>query len=173
MAIILLTLLAFSVTITIVGVLLSPIFQVSQERDVSPTFRSRKNHYREPKAMPVPARARRADGVVPSRQRAQRQSSARMFPTTGSSPLDSSNIFSFPGRSTTTQVPWLGIALMLLALSVLGIYALRIFLPNSAQLIAISWIDGAGPAKAPAMKNTRSQKFPGVLGASQALVRLS
>src|SRR5436305_3190182 len=70
------------------------------------------------------------------------------------------------------HTPWLGIALVLLAVCLCGVALSRSFLPGSVTVDEM-WPDATVPATGPALPPHGSFTFQGVVGASQALVRIN
>ena len=165
MFILLLTLLAVALVITIAGLLLSPRNRVSHAREM---------YYAD--------RGVRRTTMDMSRQVRVRRSQVAMERRAWGSILPSLNVGTIFGSrrvgSGVTQTPWLGILLILLAVFASGVYALNHLLPNSAMVIGQTWPDAAAStpvaqSSAGASTQSAASLFPGLVGASKALIRIS
>lgn len=168
MFILLLTLLAVALVITVAGLLLSP-----------------RNHASNSREMYYAGRGVRRTTVGMNRQMRVRRSQVEIERRAWANILTSFNVGSIFGSrrvgtvgSGVVQTPWLGILLVLLAVFASGVYALNHLLPNSAMVIGQTWPDAAAATpvvQAPGGTSTQSAAslFPGLVGASKALLRIS
>ncbi len=193
MVIPLLILLVIALVITIAGLLLTPRGHMSgsssEQHGISSTQNQRKrsasvNAYHDDYDSDVVDTRRH---ISQPTRRASRisgeyraSSSLNAFNTTKNyerlqAPQVSRSLISLPGLSGT-YAPWIGVLLILLSLFVLGLYSLHNLLPDNALIINDQWPDVATAASPPAASKTDlqfSQLFPGTIGASQNLKRIS
>lgn len=184
----LLTLLAIAFAITIAGLLLTPRGHMSgsEQHETSNSQRRRKrsnfnsaynNDYnsnvvntRRHISQSTRQTSRMPGGYTPG-------PSLNAFNTTSSYERrqPSRQLISLPGLSGT-YAPWLGLLLILLSLFIFGLYSLHNLLSDNELIINNQWPDVATAAAPPAASKTDlqlSQLFPGTIGASQALKRIS
>lgn len=170
MIILLLTLLVIALSITIVGWMLSPRNSVSQPKRVSYAARNQEMAYSRSQTRQIGTnrRARIRRSQFETEQRAWSRIVASL------------NVGSLlgPTRGRVQQTPWLGMILILLALFLFGTYSLRILLPNSALIMATSWVDSGntsttqGQTTGKQVASAPSSAFANMVGASKALVRI-
>ncbi len=156
MIILLFTLLAIALTITVAGLLLSLKTSLSDQQEVS--YMVRDGGVRR-------ASIDRQRRIKRSVTIAQRRSWGGVF--------SSVNIGALFGFRAGMQTPWLGILLILLALFGFSFYSLRPLLFDSGVLVPSSWPDAAVSSTPVASNPIALQMFPETSGASKALVRLS
>jgi hypothetical protein len=169
MFILLLTLLAVAIALIIAGLVLSPHNQETSRsnrqvsRQIAPYNRNVYHPYDgKPMKMHRLAQQRRSTVEV------QNQVFANLFA--------SMNVGRLFGRSRVGEpTPWLGVALILIALVCFGLVSLRTLFPDSAILMSMTSPDAstvATPTAAPAFKAPSQPMFPSA-GASNALLRLN
>ncbi|SRR6266571_1950645 len=147
MIILLLTLFAIALTITIAGFLLSSRAQRHHPRAAYYTERNSRR-------AGEPLRARRY--IVEERR-------------LGASGWVSMTMEQVLGRAEGKSAPWLGITLILVSIFLLCIYLLRTLLPDSAFIIAAPWSNSNTSSN-----SSPAQSVPqGLTGASLMLVRIS
>jgi Peptidase_C39 like family len=166
MIILLLTVLVISITIIIIGLLLSPRFHESEPTRISYAGRAgrvgRVNRN---------VSARRASAALYGDGR--RRPSFEYGYHSGISLADLMNVRNLFAPRPGEPTPWLGIALILLTLCITGVFLFRTFFASSALLVQQSWPDLAASKKPPVTASSSQPDFPGLIGASQSLVRLN
>ncbi len=181
MFILLLTLLAVASALIIAGLVLSPHHQESvpppsirrTPRSTVPTYGTRRqvttygyNIYHDDRRRPIAenrqVRVRRSTVEV------ERQVFAQVF-----SSMNIGRLFGKPRIGEPT--PWLGVALILIALTCFGMVSLRMLVPGSAILMGMTAPDTSAavtPTVATTLKASSQPLFASA-GASNALIRLS
>lgn len=156
MIILLCTLLAIALTITVAGLLLSLKTSLSDQREVSYMVRD--------------GGVRR---VSIDRQRRIRRSVTTAERRSWSGVFPSVNIGALFGVRAGMQTPWLGILLILLALFGFSFYSLKSLVLDTGVLVPPTWPDAAVSSSPVASNPAALQMFPETSGASKALVRVS
>jgi hypothetical protein len=154
MPLLLITLLAVALIVTLIGFLLSPKPQARSQRAPSyPPARNRRRIY-DPVNM-VPLRARRYSVEVE-----QTSVFSLSIPALWERVL---------GRNTGQQLPWKVIVIGLVSIFVLGFYSLNILLPHPALFGSMLFLAGNPPAPAP----QQNQAPDPISRVSQNVVRIS
>ncbi len=162
MVILLLALLAFSISITLAGLWLSPRKSAPPSRGVS--YAGQMNVRR-----PV----RRNHAVGENRRMSVRRSAVEVERRAWSDILTSLNISRlFARQRRRRDTPWLGITLILLALFLFGVYFLRTALPNPTLFALLPDNSTTTGGSNTGISSNPPVKLP-FTGASKALVRLS
>lgn len=159
MIIVLLTLLAISLTLIIIGASLSSQ-KVSHARRVP-------DIYGEERYVPLKKRASQQLTLRGNSYRFERRERGKALALVNMGPV----FFSRGGKRTS----WLGITLILISLFGFGVYSLQVLLPHSALLALTTWSNSAASpptSSAPNSSSTGKNTLPGSSGASRALVRL-
>ncbi len=165
MIILLLMILAIAFAIIIIGIFLSPRFQEPDVPRVSYASRS--------------ARARRSERSLSRRLSAYESGRVRRttmdfeYRSAGLNIASLLNIRNILSPRAGEPTPWLGIALILVTLSLTGIMLFRSVLPNSPQIFQATWPDAAASSAPPANRTVSHPTFPGLIQASQSLVRIN
>ncbi len=168
MIILLLTLLVIALSITIVGWMLSPKNHVSQPKRISYAVRNQQMERSRSQTRQVGTNRRVR--INRSQFETEQRAWSRIFA--------SLNVSSLVGqqRGRVQQTPWLGIVLILLALFLFGTYSLRTLLPNSALIMATSWVDSSNStttqSQSKPIVTAPSSAFANMVGADKALVRV-
>lgn len=156
MIILLLTLLAIALTITVAGLLLSLKTSLSHQQEVS--YIARDSVVRR-------TGMNRQRRIKRSVTRTERRSWNGIFP--------SINLGAIFGIRAGAQTPWLGILLILLALFGFSFFSLRSLVFDTGVLVPSAWPDAAVASTPVASTSSAMQMLPETSGASKSLVRLS
>lgn len=162
MVIILFTVLAIAICFIVAGLLLSPRSPEPTPQELSYATRG------------SGARRTRVSQTA-ERQMRMRRAAYEFRPSPWSNVVGLLNVSRVFNPRMGDQTPWIGIALILIALFCVGTIMLRTLLPNSALILATSWGDlqpQSTPAAAAPAPKSNVDLFPGIMGASKALVRL-
>ena len=162
MTILLFTLLAIALSITIAGLLLSPgpRFQKHKPREMSHALRN--NQTRRMSAN----RPMRAYGYV-------QPYPLKDQPRARETILASLNVGRVFRPRPGEQTPWLGLMLILIVLFGFGLLLLSTMLPHPGLIFTLPWSDTTVSAPTTAQQKANSPLFPGLSGASKALVRIN
>jgi Peptidase_C39 like family len=155
MPLLLITLLAIALIVTMIGFLLSSKPQVRSQRATTYTStRNRRHVYNPVDDVPLPLRARRYSVEIEQ---------------TAAFSLSIPAIWErISGRNTGQQLPWRVIVIGLVSIFILGFYSLNVLLPHPASFGPTWFLSGnvAAPQQNPRVPN------PPIYKASQDLVRL-
>jgi hypothetical protein len=164
MIILLLTLLTIAFAIIVIGIFLSPRYQEPGSPRVSYAGRS--------------TRARRAERSLSRRLptydpgRVRRTTMDFEYRPVSFNIASLLNIRNVMNPRAGDPTSWLGIALILVTLSLTGLILFRNIFPDSVALQA-TWPDVAASSAPPANRTVSHPTFPGLIQASQSLVRIN